>query len=747
MLGVKVTKPSLSWGGGSRFVPALFAAGFVVLAALVLSRVGPLNASFSRPHWVTDALYLGVNLIAAALCLLRAGRYGENRLAWRLIGVGMLCSGAATAYSHLVLRGMIEVPYPSLSDVGWLAFYVLLFAGVMMLLRGRLREARLTLWVDSVLAMLTLAALVAAFVYEPVIAATGGEPRAVVTSLAYPTADAVLLTLAVALLALGGWRLDRASLTLVGAICLQAVGDVMYVREVALGTYVPGGLLDAVFPGAMMLIAVAAWAPSSRDREVLDLQSWSMLVAPGACTMVAVSLLAYGNFEKLSRPALALASLALVSSLLRLAFGFRHHRALGELARTDPLTGLLNEREYHAALALHLRRADEREAAFRFSIALIGLDDLRALNDRKGHVEADRVLQAVARVIEAKCRSADVPARLGGGAFALLLPRTDGEEAAQVAERVVTRIAGLGEGVGASYGIAEWPTDGPGKEMLLLRAEVALYSARDQARKSERSGAPLVPQSDSLLNPAGRPRFAQPRAFSANRRPSRHREIPNGQPPQPSVNELLEASHASTVLALTATVAAKDDYTGGHLQRVHDLGLLLAREMIPDEADDPQLAYGFLLHDIGKVAVPDSILQKPGRLNEQEWELMRRHPRTGVDILAPVSFLRRAVEVVLHHHERWDGRGYPDGLSGADIPVWARIFSIVDTVDAITTDRPYRRGMSLAVAMAELANGSGSHFDPSAVKAFKRLDPVELGAAMTAAGNTRRAALAPAGAR
>jgi ribonuclease P protein subunit RPR2 len=185
----------------------------------------------------------------------------------------------------------------------------------------------------------------------------------------------------------------------------------------------------------------------------------------------------------------------------------------------------------------------------------------------------------------------------------------------------------------------------------------------------------------------------------------------------------LEESYIATVSALATAVEAKDGYTGEHIRRVHDLGLLLAATVVPDEAADPQLSYGFLLHDVGKLSVPDAILNKPDRLDEHEWALMRRHPEEGVRILRPVPFLDSALDVVRHHHERWDGNGYPDRRRGEQIPISARIFAIVDTVDAMTSDRPYRAGLPLEVATQELVAHAGTQFDPLCVEAFTALDP------------------------
>ena len=184
----------------------------------------------------------------------------------------------------------------------------------------------------------------------------------------------------------------------------------------------------------------------------------------------------------------------------------------------------------------------------------------------------------------------------------------------------------------------------------------------------------------------------------------------------------LEAMYLATVRSLAAAVEAKDDYTGGHIHRVHELGLLLVGQVAPEMIDDPQLAYGFLLHDIGKLAVPDAVLTKPGKLDEAEWELMRGHPEAGGRILAAIPFLDGALAVVLHHHERWDGGGYPDGLAAEAIPLPARIFAVVDTVDAITSDRPYRAGQPLEVAMEVLCSEAGKQFDPACVAGFRALD-------------------------
>jgi HD-GYP domain-containing protein (c-di-GMP phosphodiesterase class II) len=184
----------------------------------------------------------------------------------------------------------------------------------------------------------------------------------------------------------------------------------------------------------------------------------------------------------------------------------------------------------------------------------------------------------------------------------------------------------------------------------------------------------------------------------------------------------LSRSYVAAVRALTNAVEARDAYTGKHAERVAAYALELAKVMDPDMAYDPQLEFGFLLHDVGKVAVPDAILHKPAALTTTEVEVMRQHPVLGCEIVSHIGFLKgSAVEVVLHHHERWDGGGYPDHLAGDDIPWPARVFAVADSLDAITTDRPYRRAGTIKDARREIARGSGTQFDPTAVEALKEI--------------------------
>jgi len=184
----------------------------------------------------------------------------------------------------------------------------------------------------------------------------------------------------------------------------------------------------------------------------------------------------------------------------------------------------------------------------------------------------------------------------------------------------------------------------------------------------------------------------------------------------------LSDSYVATVRALTNAVEARDAYTGKHAERVAAYGLELARRISDALAADPQTEFGFLLHDVGKVAIPDVVLHKAGDLTPEEEALMRRHPEIGAEIVSHVEFLTSAALTVRHHHERFDGTGYPDGLAGADIPLAARIFAVADALDAMTTDRPYRPGATFGEARREIAAGAGRQFDPEVVAVLDSID-------------------------
>jgi ribonuclease P protein subunit RPR2 len=186
-------------------------------------------------------------------------------------------------------------------------------------------------------------------------------------------------------------------------------------------------------------------------------------------------------------------------------------------------------------------------------------------------------------------------------------------------------------------------------------------------------------------------------------------------------SQQLASSYMATVRALSNAVEARDAYTSKHAERVTAYGILICRAVGLEVSDGHVLEFGFLLHDIGKVAIPDAILYKPGTLTEKERALMTQHPIIGAQIVRGIEFLGDATKVVRSHHERWDGSGYPDGLAEEEIPLSARVFAVADVLDALTSDRPYRPASPLAVAREMIVKGAGSQFDPQVVAAFVQI--------------------------
>jgi response regulator RpfG family c-di-GMP phosphodiesterase len=188
---------------------------------------------------------------------------------------------------------------------------------------------------------------------------------------------------------------------------------------------------------------------------------------------------------------------------------------------------------------------------------------------------------------------------------------------------------------------------------------------------------------------------------------------------------LVQEAYRETVAALASALESKDTGTRAHSQRVQEYAVELGRSLAPDLVEQESAAYGFLLHDVGKIGIPDSVLQKPGPLTEDERRLMQTHTVLGEQMLGGVAFLKgQGLLVVRSHHERWDGDGYPDGMGGEEIPLAARIFAVADTLDAMTSDRPYRRRGSWGEAGAEIRRQSGRQFDPAVVEAFREREPV-----------------------
>jgi diguanylate cyclase (GGDEF)-like protein/putative nucleotidyltransferase with HDIG domain len=381
-----------------------------------------------------------------------------------------------------------------------------------------------------------------------------------------------------------------------------------------------------------------------------------------------------------------LLAIALVGPLVAIALYQRSvYSALKamRLALTDPLTGLGNHRHFHERLQGDLDKAQAE--GFTLTLCLLDIDNFKQINDRYGHPVGDRVLAQVA----ARLRQGGEAFRLGGDEFALLLPRRDEHEGLSIAQSVLERVGETecdhGERVSISAGIATYPQHGVERSELVRVADSALYLAKEHGKNRVRVYRP------DLLELAELRRLAEG--------PDR-------------------AARLRAAASLAHAVDARDAYTGSHSYMVGELAARVARRMGLEGEQVELTRLAGSLHDLGKLAIPEEILRKPGPLNEAERLVLERHPQIGFRMLDSLG-VEPVASWVLHHHERWDGDGYPDRLGGARIPLGSRILFVADAYDAMTTDRVYRSRLTHERAIAELERCAGTQFDPEVVSAFK----------------------------
>ncbi|GAC1324815.1 MAG: hypothetical protein NVSMB25_22720 [Thermoleophilaceae bacterium] len=363
---------------------------------------------------------------------------------------------------------------------------------------------------------------------------------------------------------------------------------------------------------------------------------------------------------------------------------------LEEHARRDSLTGLLNRRQFHHAVSEELERAEHY--GHPVSLVVFDLDGFKEVNDERGHAEGDGVLRMVSGVLSDMTPASGEAYRLGGDEFALLLPQLSAARGRTLASQIEDAVAALGVGVTACSGLAVWPEDGPTENLLLFNADRALYE-----EKSHRN-----------------------RGRSANRSEPAMRRRRHVLEPREGEGEDERDRHLKTVTrALARAVDAKDSYTRSHCETVSQLCGVIAEQLrlAPERVASIRLAG--LLHDVGKIGIPDAVLQKPSALTDEEFEVMKSHSTLGYTIVLGADLPREA-EWVLRHHERPDGRGYPGRLSGDEVPLESRIILVADAFEAMTSDRPYRRGRPTAEALGELERCAGSQFDAECVSALRR---------------------------
>lgn len=503
----------------------------------------------------------------------------------------------------------------------------------------------------------------------------------------------------------------------------------------------------AVFAMAVMLIASLAAAPVDTTRIML-LAGTSTLAGLGLMALLA-SAVVTRRFGSLAR---TLESSTTVGEAVplperglpierRLARAFNAAAlAFAQVevrATRDRLTGVANRETLLSVLSAEVERANRYRQPL--SVAFVDIDRFKGINDTHGHNSGDAVLRQIADLVGHHIRSSDFLGRYGGEEFMLILPGTEPEEAAEVAEKLrgVVMQTPLTIADGAilratiSVGVAG---DGGGElrlERLVADADSAMYAAKSLGRN-------------------------QTYVFRSVNEEGRVRRAPVDRGRREEAAELGRWANARTAEALASVLAPQPYHRGRPSDMIAALATQMAAEMGLPDADIERIRFASLLHDVGKVALPADILDKPGALTEFEWQAITEHPRIGQLVLEQATSLREAVPIVLHHHERYNGGGYPHGLAGRDIPLGARIVAVADAYHAMVHERPYQRVRTHAEALAELERCAGTQFDPDIVALFCRLfadevpaDGSEAIAAITAAsqapapGGRPASALAP----
>jgi len=355
---------------------------------------------------------------------------------------------------------------------------------------------------------------------------------------------------------------------------------------------------------------------------------------------------------------------------------------------TDELTKLYNHRYFHDVIS-ELLINNKLET---YCIAMIDIDQFKIYNDLYGHAEGDVALKRIALNISNNTAKDNILARYGGEEFVIFMPNINGEDALKAIEHIRKAVENefllsdeLKEFLTVTIGVACYPNHGTTLEQIISKADESMF----YGKQSGRNKAILYKDINS-----------ESRIFDDE------------------VQEKIKAAYLSSIYALAATIDAKDHYTFGHSNNVSMLAAELAKEAKLEEKDIEIVRNAGLLHDIGKVGIPESVLSKPGFLTEEEMNVMKTHVVQSINIIKHIPNLLDTVPVIVSHHERFDGKGYPRGIKGESIPLLGRVICIADSFDAMTTDRPYRKGLSLEQSIDELKRNSGTQFDPQLVILF-----------------------------
>lgn len=375
----------------------------------------------------------------------------------------------------------------------------------------------------------------------------------------------------------------------------------------------------------------------------------------------------------------------------------RHITGLQALVNLDGLTNLYNHRYFYESLEQKMR--ESKRDGMCLALLFMDIDYFKYYNDINGHQKGDEILKAIAATLKANVRKNDIISRYGGEEFAILLPNTEKSQALELAEKLRFEIQKQhfdgqeympNHNLTISIGVSVFPEMAKSEVELVKHADEALYKAKFLRKNTVEMYSSIL---DDLQNDID----------------ENDKEI------------------IASIKTLIAVINAKDKYTYEHIERVVSYCLLMADQLKFDEGSKKIFIYAAYMHDIGKINIPQEILNKPTRLTDDEWEALKAHPKNGSDIIKNVTELKEVVPIILQHHEHYDGTGYPNHLKGNEISYLARMLSVIDSFDAMTSNRPYQNKKTFSEAYEELIRCSGTQFDPEIVQDFIRIIKENVG--------------------
>ena len=392
-------------------------------------------------------------------------------------------------------------------------------------------------------------------------------------------------------------------------------------------------------------------------------------------------------------------------------------------ANTDTLTSLYNHRGFQEVLAKEIAKAKETETPL--SVVMFDVNNISKINRELGHAKGDEVIKTIAEKIKQNIRANDSAGRYGGDEIAIIMPNTNTKDAKYLAEYITYCLSCcFVDDVGpikVSVGVSTYPECTIDQEKLLILAEQAMFISQAKGYKEGMSA--IISSTDfNFWDDVALDSFAEVLA-------KRHSQIGINFEEELvhkfNQEEIINHNHLmEMVTSIAGAIDAKDPYTKGHSTSVSRYAEALARAVNLPENEVERIKIGALLHDVGKIGIPESVLKKPGKLTDEEWEIMKQHPTIGAEkVLAPNEALRDLIPIVKYHHERLDGKGYPEQLKGDEIPLAARIVSVADAYHALVSDRPYRKGMPIEKACAILKEGAGIQWDSHLIRQFISIAP------------------------